>query len=726
MRLISDETREAEFVGKIVPTAFEISDAGMMIEHMVTTIYKNKKRVIIQEIASNARDAHREVGKANVPIIIKLPNRFSNTLEFRDFGPGLTPDRIQKVFTKVGASTKRDDNTQTGGFGIGAKTPWAYTDVFNIRTIANEAGKLVCRTYAAIHGDKTFTLMEMGDAITIDPTDPSVDEADKTTGTTIIIAVENKDDYRYFADYAIQVTQWWDVRPTILGMDPAPQYPVFKSEYEGKDWKIVSTDRYNRTHTLCIDGIPYPLDCSALERCPDHLSSLTACGLVLFFGVGELAVSLNREELQYVPKTRDAIIARLEEIYKELQDKIEAEIAKSATFLEATVAFRKMMRNLNHRIVKSCMWRGVEVNGDDIECRSCDVRQYTKHGTVGGLKLKSRRSYRIHLAENVLIVHNDCDTQSPLKIWQLFDQHPTTESILVVTFKWDLSNPAGVADKAKWMKDSNWGVLNAISFSTVPKKKLPKATMPNGGKVPRGVARGFKHNGGHYRNAWTPDELIDLKNGTGVYVTVSHGYSKDFDQHKINTAMKLLGITDVYGIHERFLDKLGAGWKTLTQAVKEAMANEKQGLDVSDYATYRKYHGITMENENRTLNKVMEVILTENLLTDPSTCILVDWYNMAGEVRAMETKANAVTAKIQRYKELCGTLNEYADLDMTSDAKVNPKWEAIEARCMEAFPLLSLVSHAYYGDVAKHAREFGFYINARQKENVLTVTPVSV
>lgn len=727
MRLLSDETREAEFVGKIVPTAFEISDAGMMIEHMVTTIYKNKKRVIIQEIASNARDAHREVGKQQVPIIIKIPNRFSNTLEIRDFGPGLTPDRIQKVFTKVGASTKRDDNTQTGGFGIGAKTPWAYTDVFNIRTIANEAGKLVCRTYAAIHGDKTFTLMEMGDAVVIDPTDPNVDEADKITGTTIVIAVENKDDYRYFADYAVQVTQWWDVRPTITGMDPAPQYQVHKPLYQGANWQILTVDRYNRSHTLCIDGIPYPLDINALEDCPDHLSNLTGCGLVLFFGVGELAVSLNREELQYIPKTRNAIIARLEEIYKELQVKIEAEIGKADSFQNATIAFRKMIQSLNHRIVNACMWNGIEVNGDDISCNKCDVRIYTKQVTVGGLKLKSRKTYSMRLAENNLIVHNDCDTQSPLKIWQLFDTNPTVEAITVVTFLWDLTKPNGASDKAKWIKDSNWDVLNAVSFSTVPKKKMSKATMPNGAKIPRGIAKGFIHNGGSYRNAWTPEELIDLKNGSGVYVTVSHDYAKDFSQQKINKARGLLGNIEVYGIHERFIDKLGAGWKTLAQAVKDEMANELKSIDTADHATYQKYSGRLMRDYNRGVNDIMEVLITENLLTDPTNCILVDWYNMAAELQVIKDKADLSIIKIQRFKELYNVIDLYYNDDtFLANAQVIPKWDGLMDRCLKEYPLIGLIKLSYYNDTKQFAHEFGFYVNTRQKENVLTLTEVSV
>lgn len=723
MLLESDTTRLHEAVGKIVPTEFEIADAGMMIEHMVTNIYKNKKRVVVQEIASNARDAHREVGAPNLPIIIKLPNRFSSTLEFRDFGPGMDPNRIQKIFTKVGASTKRDDNKQTGGFGIGAKTPWAYTDTFTIRTIAMENGDLVSRTYSAIHGDKTFTLMEMGDAITIDKADPLVPEEDKRTGTTIIINVSDKDDFRYFADYTLQVTQWWDVRPIIKGMDPLPVWTEMKTLYEGVNWKVLPYDRRNYvTHTLCVDGIPYPLDVNALENCPNHLRTLTQCGLVLFFNVGELSVALNREELQYTPKTRAAVIARLEEIYKELQAQIAAEIAKADSFLNAKLAFRKMVAALQVSIVKNVLWRGVMIDGEDISLNSGEVRTYVKHQTVGGLKLKQHKGCKINLTENTLFVHNDCNSHSPLKVWTLFDQNPTVTSVQIITFQWNMSTPAGVADKAKWVKDNNWDLLNVISFATVPKKKAAKAAP--GPKLPKNTVRAATYCGVG-RNPWARDQAIDLTNGSGVYVVVSHGQAVGFNQHKINKAKKMMGLTDVFGIHERFVARLGSGWKSLSTIINDALTAEQKNVNVTDYATWHRYQDASLIKENRTLNAIMEIIIEENLIEDKS-CILITWFNMNKEVEALKVKADIVTAQIGRFTELAELINEYGKVEFEKNAVINTEWENIEARCLAAFPLLTISTQHYYNDMQKYAREFGFYINARQKENSLTITPVLV
>lgn len=49
---------------------------------------------------------------------------------FHDYGCGLSQRRVQDVFTTFGASTKRDNNYEIGGFGLGAKSPLAYADTF--------------------------------------------------------------------------------------------------------------------------------------------------------------------------------------------------------------------------------------------------------------------------------------------------------------------------------------------------------------------------------------------------------------------------------------------------------------------------------------------------------------------------------------------------------------------------------------------------------------------
>ena len=83
-------------------------------------MYAYPIRTLCQEIMCNARDAHIEVGKRDLPIEVILPSEADLHIRFRDFGPGISPDRMVGVFLLYGSSTKRDSNEQVGGFGLGA------------------------------------------------------------------------------------------------------------------------------------------------------------------------------------------------------------------------------------------------------------------------------------------------------------------------------------------------------------------------------------------------------------------------------------------------------------------------------------------------------------------------------------------------------------------------------------------------------------------------------
>src|SRR5690606_32665198 len=109
----------AESSQQFASQKFAIADMSIVL-NLLTKLYHKPKQTLTQEYISNARDANREV-KSKRPIEITAPSRFMPTMTIRDFGPGLSPERINSVFLLYGASTKRQDNNQTGGFGIGAK-----------------------------------------------------------------------------------------------------------------------------------------------------------------------------------------------------------------------------------------------------------------------------------------------------------------------------------------------------------------------------------------------------------------------------------------------------------------------------------------------------------------------------------------------------------------------------------------------------------------------------
>ena len=136
-KLKSDTTQTLNVSNK---KEFTVDTSNQMIVSILRDkLYSNKIAAVCREVASNSRDANREAGNVEVPVIINISNEGlldeGMSISFKDSGVGISPSRIDNVFLKYGSSTKRDSNSQTGGFGIGAKTPFAYTNEFLISTI---------------------------------------------------------------------------------------------------------------------------------------------------------------------------------------------------------------------------------------------------------------------------------------------------------------------------------------------------------------------------------------------------------------------------------------------------------------------------------------------------------------------------------------------------------------------------------------------------------------
>lgn len=99
-------------------------------------LYNDPLSAVIREITTNAIEA-QQLSKTNKKIIIQVPNTIFSDFVFRDFGNGLDDVEINKYLNCLFSSTKDKSNQFPGGFGLGAKSPLALVDTFNITSYKN-------------------------------------------------------------------------------------------------------------------------------------------------------------------------------------------------------------------------------------------------------------------------------------------------------------------------------------------------------------------------------------------------------------------------------------------------------------------------------------------------------------------------------------------------------------------------------------------------------------
>lgn len=112
-----------------------ISNSAEFFQILSSTLYSDQMLAVVRETTCNAWDAHVESGRTDMPIQITVD---STKIVIRDFGHGIHHDNMGPIYGIYGASTKKNDGLQTGGFGLGCKAPFAYTDHFQVTS--NHAG----------------------------------------------------------------------------------------------------------------------------------------------------------------------------------------------------------------------------------------------------------------------------------------------------------------------------------------------------------------------------------------------------------------------------------------------------------------------------------------------------------------------------------------------------------------------------------------------------------
>lgn len=291
---------------------------------------EGKLRVIAQEYMTNARDAHREVGRSDTPIDVSLPTTLNPEFIVRDYGLGISPDRMKNVFRIYGATTKDKSNIENGGFGLGAKCGFSYASAFAVATI-HKGIKYVYSMYIDDNALNQIATMYTG----------ATDEPD---GTEIKIPIRADDIYK-FSKWVYEVTQHWLPRPNFKGKEP--EYREADAPIDsGVNWSLRSYNRISYISDrsgiwVLADDIPYCIpgdDARAcgevVEKMHDALSHLNLA-LVLPFKVGELRVYPSRELLYYNDTTKHAIANRVAEAVSAIVSKLQTRLDAATTLAEA-------------------------------------------------------------------------------------------------------------------------------------------------------------------------------------------------------------------------------------------------------------------------------------------------------------------------------------------------------------------------------------------------------
>lgn len=293
--LLEVESNVVDSAGMGAKSAFNIKASAHAFRMLSSGLYSNKIRAVLREIGCNAADAHIMAGKKGVPFEVHLPSRLSNKFYIKDFGPGLDPDEIRDLYTTYFSSSKQQSNEVTGAFGLGSKSPFAYTDSFTITSAKNG----VTTTYVAYLDEASAPAIRV---VTSFPSDCAW-----TNGVQIGMAVKPQD-VQTFITEAQFVYQFFAVLPTMVNSAPIQRR---KYSVETPDFALPAAGNAIPTAVLVMGNVAYPLPMAELTRNLQNQYSLQSIVQKLNpeirVPIGAVSVAASREHLEFTPQTQVVI-----------------------------------------------------------------------------------------------------------------------------------------------------------------------------------------------------------------------------------------------------------------------------------------------------------------------------------------------------------------------------------------------------------------------------------
>jgi hypothetical protein len=288
---------------------------SMVFQLFTKNIYSNPIGTVVREITSNCFDSHVEA-QVNSPVVIKKskdPQTDTIYISFIDYGVGMSPDRVENIYGVYFESTKRCDNTQIGGFGIGGKTPLAYK-----RSTGHGEGEYDNSFYVITNFNGTryyYCIYEGQEAPEI-----SLLHSEATTernGTEIRIPVLEKDLNSFSKEMVKQLYYFENV--VFEGFeDDYYNGQTLSNEYQivrGKNF-LYRGNEYSHHMHVCLGRVAYPIDYSVLGLSASDYS----LPIALKLEVGDIGVVASREQLDYSEKTIKVLKKKLEAAKEEVKE----------------------------------------------------------------------------------------------------------------------------------------------------------------------------------------------------------------------------------------------------------------------------------------------------------------------------------------------------------------------------------------------------------------------
>lgn len=527
--------------------AFKIKASAKAFDILSSKLYSKPIEAIVRELSTNAVDAHIMAGNENTKYQVTLPTYNNPYFEIRDFGPGLSVDDVENIFTTVFESTKTDSNDVTGCLGLGSKSPFAYTDSYNVTSYYNG----VVYYFSCFKDDYGIpNVAKFGEEETTEP-----------NGLKISIAV-NSGDCDSFIKAARKIYPYLMIKPDFVGYGLTLDEIIYE---ENDEWWGVCKHRPNDVSGLMVimGGVAYPvankIDGSDFNN---FELSLINSNIDIKLNIGDVDIEAGREGLQFTKRTQNVIKHKFRHIVKYFTEKVQKSFDSCKTVWDVYCYSHDYRNNIGDNFVYHIFSKiEIEIDGKKIKPSTQYINVYGHNlyqfSTNRGV-LKKYKCGQIRPSKKCVFINNDGTKASYSKTRYYQETNPDK----VVYY---LDSPTDKDAKKNLCQSIGINESMIVDTATLPKiKRNTTVTSSNNGSKKKTAAAVKYIPNKSPQYSWI-DDTVDVY--TKIYYVPIDRYtpicdSKPCPVDTVNIALSCLKIagvnvpSNVYGLRKALIDKL--------------------------------------------------------------------------------------------------------------------------------------------------------------------------
>jgi hypothetical protein len=293
------------------------TNSAKLFDILQNSMYTDKILAPVREYMCNALDAHKQIG-ATTPFKVWTPNGNVTEWVVRDYGPGLSHTDVMELFTTYLMSSKDNSDDLIGGFGLGSKSAFAYTDQFIIISYFN--GTMT--RYAAFIGANRLPEIAVVDS----------QLTDEPNGLEIRVPVR-KEDIGDFVRKSIQICADFPTGSVeSAGFSFEPFEYLTRTDMFGVSEVKGYSPNAPKAYVL-MGNVRYPLPATFQHKVVLALSNKNKV-LTLFANIGNCSLAPSREALSFDRETKEWLEKTCDAIFDELTAESKKLLSQAKNMLE--------------------------------------------------------------------------------------------------------------------------------------------------------------------------------------------------------------------------------------------------------------------------------------------------------------------------------------------------------------------------------------------------------